>query len=105
MKLIGQLNNPGYVYIMTNHNKTTLYIGVTSELLNRVIQHKNNTYPKSFTAKYNLKYLVYYKYFESIGAAIDEEKRLKGGSRKQKLDLINAMNPEWRDLFEDLIKQ
>ena len=90
----------GYVYIMCSLNNSTLYVGVTSNLPSRVYQHKTNMYPKSFTAKYNCKKLVYYNWFDTIMEAIVEEKRIKGGSRKKKEILINNMNPEWNDLYE-----
>ncbi len=94
--------NGGSVYIMCSLNNSTLYTGVTSELLVRVQQHKNKAYPNSFTAKYNCTKLVYYKFYESIEAAIEEEKRIKGGNRKQKEFLINTMNPKWEDLWEEI---
>jgi putative endonuclease len=93
----------GYVYIICNKNNTTLYIGVTSNLPVRIMQHKQKLYPKSFSARYNCDKLVYYKWFDTIMAAIIEEKRLKGGNRKQKERLINDMNPGWRDLYEGLV--
>lgn len=92
----------GTVYVMTNKNKTTLYIGVTSDLLFRVKEHKEKVYPKSFTAKYNLDKLVYYESFFSIEEAINREKQLKAGSRVKKELLINNMNPEWKDLFDEI---
>lgn len=92
----------GWVYIMCSLNNSTLYVGVTSNLPSRVYQHKMKMYPNSFTAKYNCKKLVYYKRFETIKEAIAEEKRIKGGSRKKKGELINSMNPEWKDLYEQV---
>jgi putative endonuclease len=92
----------GFTYIMTNKNNTTLYIGVTSEIKPRVIQHKEKHYPQSFTARYNLNKLVYFEFHELIETAIEREKQLKAGSRKKKLDLINSSNPEWLDLWEDI---
>ncbi|MEQ9310304.1 MAG: GIY-YIG nuclease family protein [Balneolaceae bacterium] len=90
------------VYILTNKNHTVLYTGVSSDLVNRVIQHKSKAV-KGFTAKYNVNKLVY---FEEVGDpefAIKREKQIKAGSRQKKIDLINSINPEWRDLFEDII--
>jgi len=92
----------GFVYIMTNKTHMVLYIGVTSDLRNRVYEHINHEYPKSFTSKYKCHKLVYYNFFWSIEEAIIEEKRLKGGSRLSKLKLINEFNPNWNDLFETL---
>ncbi len=91
----------GAVYIMTNAHRTVLYTGVTCNLIVRVQQHKTKFYPSSFTARYNAIYLVYYKGFSSIAEAIYEEKRIKAGNRKHKLRLINSINPEWKDLWED----
>jgi putative endonuclease len=92
----------GCVYIMTNIGNTVLYTGVTSDLFSRVMEHKAGKYLNSFTSRYNVKKLVYYEVFPSIEEAIDREKQIKGGSRKNKEKLITAMNPEWRDLVEDI---
>ena len=92
----------GAVYIMTNKENGTLYVGVTSNLRKRAYEHKNHRYPNSFTARYGLHKLVWYVGFDSIVDAISEEKRLKAGSRKAKLRLINKMNPGWKDLYDDL---
>ena len=70
----------------------------TSELRVRIYQHKNKEFPNSFTSKYNCDKLIYYYGFNSIEEAIAEEKRIKGGSRQDKIDLINMMNPKWEDL-------
>lgn len=91
---------PGFVYILTNKNHTTLYIGVTSNIVNRIRQHKERYYPKSFTARYNLHKLVYYEAFQMIGDAIGREKVLKAGSRAKKIALIDSINPDWVDLYE-----
>ncbi|MCC6287933.1 MAG: GIY-YIG nuclease family protein [Chitinophagaceae bacterium] len=96
------MNKGGYVYIIANKNFTVLYTGVTSDLLARVLQHKEKFYPDSFTAKYNCCILVYYKFFSSIEEAIFEEKRLKGGSRIKKIKLIEEINPDWKDLWEEI---
>jgi putative endonuclease len=92
----------GWVYIMCSLNHSTVYVGVTSNLPSRVHEHKNRTNPNSFTARYNCVKLVYYKRFETINEAIAEEKRIKGGSRKKKEILINSMNPEWKDLYNEV---
>ena len=89
---------PGFIYILTNKNNTTLYVGVTSNLPERILEHQLKKYKNSFTAKYNLDKLVYWEAFQEIGDAIGREKQLKGGSRKKKEDLINSMNPNWNDL-------
>lgn len=90
-----QISKSGYVYIMTNKNRTTLYIGVTSDVEKRVKEHANHIYKNSFTDKYNLEYCIYFESFMSIEEAINREKELKGWSRKKKEDLINKKNPEW----------
>ncbi|HVA96443.1 MAG TPA: GIY-YIG nuclease family protein [Candidatus Acidoferrales bacterium] len=90
-----------YIYIVSNKWNTTLYVGVTNDLIKRVWQHKQKLV-KGFTQKYNIDKLVYYEQFESINQAITREKQLKGGSRKQKTDLIEIVNPEWDDLYESL---
>ena len=90
-----------YVYIMTNKTKTVLYTGVTNDLYRRVSEHRNEIDKKSFTARYNVHRLVYYETTESSVSAITREKQIKAGSRKKKEELINAMNPEWNDLFEE----
>jgi len=95
----------GCVYIMTNKLHTVLYTGVTSDITGRVWQHKNKYYPNSFTARYNCNKLVYYFFYSRIEEAIHAKKTIQGGSRKSKINLINSLNPEWRDLYEDLINE
>ena len=92
----------GIVYILTNKNNSVFYIGVTSNIKERIEQHKLRRHPESFSARYNLNKLVYYETFDTIGEAIIKEKKIKGGSRKKKMDLISSTNPEWRDLTGDL---
>jgi putative endonuclease len=94
----------GFVYIMTTSNNAILYTGVTSQLLDRINQHKNKKYPKSFTARYNICKLVYYERVDSIESAIKREKQIKGGSRNRKLELINKFNPEWIDLSSGVLE-
>jgi len=94
----------GFVYIMTNKNHTVLYAGVTSDLQRRVEEHRTGMRKGSFASRYNCTVLVYYCGYPYITAAIAEEKRIKGGNRKQKIGLIESINPEWRDLWEDVIK-
>ncbi len=92
----------GYVYILTNKHNKVLYTGVTSKLRKRIYQHKTNYYPKSFTARYNVHKLVYYEGFDSIVEAIAREKQIKAGPRKKKIELINKMNPDWKDLYDTI---
>ena len=88
---------------MASLNNRVLYTGVTSNIGNRVQQHKNKMFPYSFTARYNCVKLVYYENFSRIEYAILEEKRIKGGNRLQKEALINSINPEWKDLWEEVM--
>ncbi len=87
---------------MVNKNNTVLYIGVTSDLIKRVYQHKIKAY-KGFTEKYNCDKLVYFEVFSNINEAVLREKQLKKGNRKRKNDLVNQTNPEWEDLSEGWI--
>jgi len=89
---------PGYVYILTNASKTMLYVGVTSNLPQRIWQHKQKLYRNSFTAKYNIYALIYYECYTSIEDAIKREKEIKGWRRSKKNALIHAKNPGWETL-------
>tara|TARA_R110002051_G_scaffold323953_1_gene419291 strand:+ start:125 stop:418 length:294 start_codon:yes stop_codon:yes gene_type:complete len=93
----------GFIYIITNKNNTTLYVGVTSNLAKRIQQHKDKFYKNSFSARYNLDKLVYFEKHQSIKVAIVREKQLKAGSRVRKIKLIESINPEWRDLYDNVI--
>jgi len=90
------------VYILSNKREGSLYIGVTSNPVQRIWQHKNNFVP-GFTQKYNLHKLVYIELFDNMETAIQFEKRLKKWHRKWKLELIEKKNPEWSDLYSDII--
>jgi putative endonuclease len=92
---------PGYVYIMTNQYNTVLYTGVTSDLKKRVWQHREKLV-EGFTKRYNVVKLVYYEACPDMQSAIAREKQLKGGSRQKKTDLVNSLNPEWRDLYREI---
>ena len=87
-------------YIMASRRNGTLYIGVTSNLSQRVFQHREGLTP-GFTTRYGCKTLVYYEHYEEMDAAIAREKALKGASRRKKLLMIDRFNPEWRDLYAD----
>jgi putative endonuclease len=93
--------NPA-IYIMTNKRNGTLYTGVTSNLIKRVQEHKYDNF-RGFTKRYGCELLVYYELCENMYSAIEREKQIKGGSRKKKLTLIENMNPNWQDLYDDLI--
>ncbi len=87
---------------MANKKNGTLYIGVTSILAKRTYQHKEKRI-EGFTKKYSLNRLVYYEIFDDILSAIEREKKLKKYKREYKLNLINATNPEWNDLYDTII--
>ena len=89
------------IYLLTNKPGGVLYTGVTSNLPGRVWQHRARV-AKGFTAKYNLKTLVYFELFDEMYAAIAREKQIKSGSRQAKIRLIESVNPTWRDLYADI---
>ncbi len=93
---------PYYVYIMTNKNYNVLYTGVTGDLLERVRQHKSQQV-EGFTKRYNVTKLVYFEVYDDPASAILREKQIKGGSRKKKIDLIESMNKDWKDLFDEMV--
>ena len=95
----------GFVYIITNKHHTVLYTGVTTNLQRRTEQHINGTFKGRFTSRYSCTKLVYYYGFPHIRSAIAEEKRIKAGNRKQKIKLIESMNPGWKDLMEEVRKE
>ena len=89
------------VYIMTTRQNTVLYTGITNDLRRRVLEHKSGR-GGQFTRKYHIDQLVYYEIGGDVRAAIAREKQIKAGSRQKKIDLINSLNPEWKDLYEEL---
>jgi len=91
------------VYILASHRIGTLYVGVTSNLIQRVYQHKNNLV-EGFTQRYKCHTLVWYEPHENMESAILQEKEVKKWQRHAKITLIEKSNPEWRDLWEDLIR-
>ena len=96
------MEKQGYIYILFNKRKGTLYTGVTSNLIKRVYEHKNKLVP-GFTSTYGVDKLGYYEAHPSITSAIEREKQIKSGSRKKKLDLIETINPEWQDLYDSIL--
>ena len=90
-----------YVYMLCNKRNGTLYIGVTSDLIKRVYEHKNNLVD-GFTKKYNVHNLTWYEMHETAEAAIIREKQIKKWKRKWKIELIEQHNPDWKDLYEDI---
>lgn len=91
----------GYVYLLTNKANTVIYIGVTSNLLKRIWEHKKRLV-EGFTKKYNVDKLVYYEIFDLVVDAIKREKQIKGWVRKKKVSLIESSNPNWNDLYNNL---
>ena len=98
---LNDMKKIGYVYIMTNKHKTTLYIGVTNNLIRRVHEHKNHFVKNSFTDRYNLEYCIYYEEYPYFYLAIKREKELKKWNRQRKEALIKQKNPEWRELVNE----
>jgi len=94
----------GCVYIMTNQYHNVLYTGVTSDIIARIFDHKNNIYPNSFTAKYKCYKLVYCYFYSHIEGTIAEEKRINGCSKEHKRALVNSINPDWIDMYGSLIE-
>ena len=92
-----------YVYILASATNYTVYIGVTSDLVRRVYEHRNHLDPNSFTSQYDVHKLVYFEQTSDVRAALEREKQLKGWRRSKKNALIETMNPEWRDLYPDLL--
>lgn len=92
-----------FVYILASKRNGTLYIGVTNNLIRRVYEHKNDLI-EGFTKKYRVHYLVYYEMTRDVKSAIEREKRLKKWNRKWKLELIEKMNPQWKDLYDGLVQ-
>ena len=93
----------GFVYILTNKHHTVLYVGSTVDLKERCKEHRRKKNSGSFTARYNVEKLVYCKRFSSEQAARVEEKRIKGGSREKKVELIKSINGEWNDVVDQLM--
>ena len=90
------------VYIMTNAHHTVLYTGVTNHLARRVYEHKNGLGSR-FAKRYNAHDLVYYEVTDNVFSAIAREKQIKAGSREKKIELINSLNPEWKDLYQEIL--
>jgi putative endonuclease len=97
------VNEAAYVYILASQPYGTLYVGVTSDLVKRVWEHKNG-FVEGFTKRYGIKRLVWYEQHQSIIEAISREKLIKRWHRDWKVNLIQAMNPNWNDLYEQIVK-
>ena len=92
-----------YVYILANATNVAIYTGVTNDLIRRIWEHKENADPKSFTAKYHIHKLVYYEATTDVRAALEREKQIKDWNRKRKNQLVESMNPAWKDLYPEII--
>ena len=92
-----------YVYILASATNYALYIGVTSNLLRRVYEHKTHADPNGFTSQYHITKLVYFEHTTDVKAALEREKQLKGWRRSKKNALIESVNPEWKDLYPGLL--
>ena len=91
-----------YVYILANKRRGTLYVGVTNNLIRRVFEHKNKLI-EGFTERYDVNLLVWYQASESVESAIAHEKKLKRWRREWKIEMIETLNPEWVDLYQQII--
>ena len=91
-----------YVYILSNATNTTVYTGVTKDLMRRVYEHRKEADPGSFTAKYHVHKLVYFESTSDINAALEREKQIKKWNRARKNRLVESMNPKWQDLYPGL---
>ena len=99
-----KMERGGSIYFMTNKNRTTLYLGVTSNLIKRVSEHRIHYYKGSFTDIYNLELIVFYEFHSTIVEAISRKKQVKKWNRAKKDALINELNPKWTDLWEEIEK-
>lgn len=95
--MVEGMSKTSYVYIATNDKHYVLYTGVTNDIRRRIYEHTQGT-GSTFTKKYMINKLVYFEEYNDINEAIAREKNIKAGSRKKKIDLINTLNPEWKDL-------
>jgi len=100
--IVAMLHESPCIYILANEHNTTLYVGVTSDLIKRIYEHKNG-FVDSFSKKYNLHKLVYYQQYDDMYAAISREKPLKKWPRSWKISLIEKMNPAWHDLYQNIV--
>jgi putative endonuclease len=94
---------PCAVYILCNKPCGTLYCGTTSNLVKRIYEHKAHIYSDSFSAKYQTTILVWYQTTDDMISAITREKQIKAGSRKKKIELIEYLNPTWKDLYNEIL--
>lgn len=92
-----------YVYILANRLNRAIYVGVTNDLVRRVYEHKHHFDPNSYTARYDVTKLVYYEIAQDPRTAIEREKQIKGWNRKRKNQLVDSMNPAWKELYDTIL--
>jgi putative endonuclease len=90
-----------YVYILANKSNRVLYTGVTNNIIRRVFEHRERR-ASAFTTRYRVDKLVYFEVFQDISEAIEREKQIKAGSRKKKIELVEQMNLDWKDLYDEV---
>ena len=93
-----------YVYILANSTNVAIYTGVTRDLVRRVYEHRNHLDPKSYTAKYDIRKLVYFEHTTDVRVAIEREKQIKSWNRAKKNALVETMNPDWKDLYATILE-
>ena len=93
-----------YVYILATNDNKVIYTGVTNNLRRRVYEHKNSLDKNSFTSRYHIHKLVYYEYTTDVKSALEREKQIKGWNRQHKNKLVESKNPEWKELYTEIIK-
>ena len=93
----------GFIYLMTNLSRKPIYCGVTNDLVRRTYEHREKLIPNAYTSRYRMTRLVYYEAYDEIYYAIQREKNIKHYSWRWKADLVETMNPEWRDLWFDIV--
>ena len=92
-----------YIYILANVTNTTIYVGVTNDLVRRMYEHRHKMDPQSYTARYDIHRLVYYEYTNDVHSAIMREKKIKGWNRARKSKLVETRNPHWEDLYQSIL--
>ena len=97
-------DNDYYVYILANYTNVAIYVGVTNDLARRVYEHKSGEFEEAVTARHNIHKLVYFEHTNDVNSAIEREKQIKGWNRARKNRLIENKNPQWRDLYDDILE-
>ena len=92
-----------FVYILSNNTNTAIYVGVTNDLVRRMYEHRHESDPRSYTAKYHIHKLVYFEHTTDVRSAIEREKQIKGWNRARKNKLVSTTNPNWDDLYQSIL--